>query len=122
MRENQGMPQRRTSQKTFINSNYLRHNQTDAENKLWQVLRSHQINNIHFRRQHAIGPYIVDFCSPCHKLIIELNGSQHLEQQEYDAERTAYLESKGYQVLRFWNNEVLENMDGVVQVIMDNVM
>ena len=81
----------------------------------------HQLNGVHFRRQHAIGPYIVDFCSPSHKLIIELDGGQHLDQQEYDAERTAYLEAKGYHVLRFWNNEVMENLDGVVQVIVDHL-
>jgi very-short-patch-repair endonuclease len=115
------MPQRRTNQKTFINSYHLRHNQTEAETRLWRVLRMHQLNGVHFRRQHAIGPYIVDFCSPSHKLIIELDGGQHLDQQEYDAERTAYLEAKGYHVLRFWNNEVMENLDGVVQVIVDHI-
>jgi very-short-patch-repair endonuclease len=81
----------------------------------------HQLNNIHFRRQHAIGPYIVDFCAPRQKLIIELDGGQHLEQQEYDAERTIYLEAKGYKVLRFWNNEVIENLDGVLQVIQNMI-
>jgi very-short-patch-repair endonuclease len=112
---------RRTNPKIFSNSHELRHNQTDAENKLWQVLRNHQLNNIHFRRQHAIGPYIVDFCAPSEKLIIEVDGGQHLEQQEYDSERTAYLEAKNYQVLRFWNNEVMENMDGVLQVIQNMI-
>lgn len=115
------MPQRRTNLKTIINSYHLRHNQTEAETRLWQVLRMHQLNGVHFRRQHAIGPYFVDFCAPRQKLIIELDGSQHLDQQEYDSERTAYLEVKGYRVLRFWNNEVMENLDGVVLVIMDNI-
>lgn len=115
------MTHRRTSIQTFKNSSKLRHNQTEAEGRLWQILRAHRLNDIHFRRQHAIGPYIVDFCAPHHKLIIEVDGSQHLEQQEYDAERTAYLEIKGYTVLRFWNNEVLENMDGVLQRIMDSI-
>jgi hypothetical protein len=73
--------QERTDQKTFINSYHLRHNPTEAENKLWQTLRMHQLDGVHFHRQHAIGPYIVDFCSPKHKLIIKLDGSQHLEQE-----------------------------------------
>jgi very-short-patch-repair endonuclease len=95
MREVQeGVMHRRTNPKIFSNSYELRHNQTDAENKLWQVLRKHQLNNVHFRRQHAIGPYIVDFCVPRQKLIIELDGGQHLDQLDYDTERTAYLESK----------------------------
>ena len=115
------MTHRRTIPKIFKNSYELRHNQTGAENKLWQVLRKHQLNNVHFRRQHAIGPYIVDFCAPRQKLIIELDGGQHLDQQEYDVERTTYLESKGYRVLRFWNNGVMENLDGVLQRIMDNI-
>ncbi len=115
------MNHRRTNIQAFKNSSKLRQNQTEAEAKLWQVLRAHQLSDIHFRRQHAIGPYIVDFCSPKHKLIIELDGSQHLEQQENDAERTVYLEAKGYRVLRFWNNEVVGNLDEVLQKIMDNI-
>ncbi len=67
------MPHRRTSPITFYNSRELRHNQTEAENKLWRVLRMHGLNGIHFRRQHAIGSYIVDFFAPQKKLIIELN-------------------------------------------------
>ncbi|MCE1255516.1 MAG: endonuclease domain-containing protein [Anaerolineae bacterium] len=115
------MNHRRTSIQTFKNSSELRQNQTEAEGKLWQALRAHRLNGIHFRRQHAIGPYIVDFVAPRQKTIIELDGGQHLEQQDYDAERTAYLEAKGYRVMRFWNNEVLENLDGVLQVIMDAI-
>ncbi len=110
---------RRTSPKTFTNSYNLRHNQTEAESRLWAVLRSHRVNDVHFRRQHAIGPYIVDFCAPQKKLVIELDGSQHLDQEDYDAERTAFLESKGYRVLRFWNNEVINNMDGIVITILE---
>jgi very-short-patch-repair endonuclease len=112
---------RRTSPQIFSNSYELRHNQTEAEAKLWQVLRSHQLNDIHFRRQHAIGPYIVDFAAPCHKLIVELDGSQHQDQKEYDLERTAFLESKGYRMLRFWNDEVLKNLTEILQVIMNSI-
>ena len=97
----------------------LRRNQTEAEAKLWSRLRAQRVNGIHFRRQHAIGNYIVDFCSPRRKLVIEVDGSQHLEQAEYDSERTRYLESHGFQVLRFWNDEVMKNIDNVMSVIWD---
>ena len=109
----------RTKNKTHANARQLRRAQTLVETKLWLALRSHQLENIHFRRQHPIGNYIVDFCAPRDKLIIELDGSQHLEQQEYDTERTEFLESKGYRVLRFWNNDVMDNLDGVIIMIMD---
>jgi len=95
----------------------LRHNMTDAEMKLWGQLRAHQMEDLHFRRQHAIGNYIVDFCAPRKKLIIEVDGSQHLEQQEYDGERTAFLELKGYKVIRFWNHEVMNDLDAVMLAI-----
>ncbi len=115
------MPPIQTKNKTRANARQLRRDQTLAETKLWLALRSHQLENIHFRRQHPIGNYIVDFCAPQAKLIIELDGSQHLEQQEYDAERTEFLESKGYRVLRFWNRDVLNNLDGVMIMILDAV-
>jgi len=78
---------RRTSPKVFSNARELRQNLTEAETRLWQSLRSHHFAGIHFRRQHAIGPYIVDFCAPRLKIIIEVDGSQHLDQGEYDADR-----------------------------------
>ena len=88
-----------------------------AEAKLWKHLRAHQMGDVHFRNQHAIGNYIVDFCAPRKKLIIELDGSQHLEQQDYDEERTKFLETRGYRVLRFWNNDVMNKTDAVLQAI-----
>jgi very-short-patch-repair endonuclease len=94
----------------------LRKESTAAEQRLWSKIRNDQLG-IAFRRQHAIGKYIADFCSPKAKLIIELDGSQHLEQSEYDAERTAYLESKGYKVLRFWNNDVMKGIESVIRAI-----
>ncbi len=94
---------------------------TDAEAKLWQALRMHQIDGIHFRRQHPLGQHIVDFCSPAMKIVIEVDGGQHLEQEEYDLKRTAFLISQGYQVLRFWDHEVLTDPDTVLQVIFDSV-
>ncbi len=112
------MPHRRTTPKIFSRAKELRHNQTDTEAKLWTYLRAHRLAKFGFRRQHAIGNYIVDFCAPRAKLIIELDGSQHLDQQEYDNKRTAFLEAQGYKVLRFWNNEVLNDIEGVGRAIL----
>jgi very-short-patch-repair endonuclease len=108
---------KRTTQKTFSRAKELHRNMTDTEAKLWRHLRAHRMGDVHFRNQHAIGNYVVDFCAPRKKLIIELDGSQHLEQEEYDAERTAFFESRGYRVLRFWNNDVMNNMDAVLKLI-----
>jgi very-short-patch-repair endonuclease len=115
------MSHRRASPSVFSNARQLRHNQTEAETKLWRALRMGQLANVHFRRQHAIGNYIVDFCAPRHKLIIEVDGGQHQDQQVYDDERTAYLASKGFRVLRFWNNEVENQLDDVVKVILESL-
>ena len=95
----------------------LRKEQTPAEAKLWAYLRGDKLEGINFRRQHAIANYIVDFCSPKAKLIIELDGSQHLEQEEYDQERTEFLEEQGYKVIRFWNNDVLNDIEDVILAI-----
>ena len=108
---------KRTTPKIFGHAEQLHRNMSPAETKLWKHLRSHQMSDVHFRNQHAIGNYIVDFCAPRKKLIIELDGSQHLEQKEYDEERTKYLEARGYRVLRFWNNEIMNNTEAVVKVI-----
>ena len=101
----------------------LRKESTVAEQKLWSRIRNNQLGAT-FRRQHAVGKYIADFsqrdavlCSPKVDLIIELDGSQHLEQEAYDKERTEYLESKGYMVLRFWNNDVMNDIDSVIRAI-----
>lgn len=95
----------------------LRKEPTPAERKLWSRLRNNQLNGVSFRRQHAVGNYIPDFCAIKEKLIIELDGSQHLEQEEYDEERTKDLELLGYKVMRFWNNQIMNEMDGVILVI-----
>ena len=114
----EGVPlHKRTTPKIFAHAKQLHREMTPTEIKLWGNLRAHRMGGVHFRNQHAIGNYIVDFCAPRKKLIIELDGSQHLERQEYDAERTAYLISKGYEVLRFWNNDVTKDMDSVLNVI-----
>ena len=80
-------------------------------------MRAHQVGGVHFRNQHAIGNYVIDFCAPGKKLIVEVDGSQHIAQEEYDKERTKYLESKGYQVLRFWNNDVMKDIESVIRAI-----
>ena len=108
---------KRTTPKIFGRAKGLHRDMTPAESKLWAYLRAHRMKDVHFRNQHAIGNYIVDFCAPRRKLIIELDGSQHLEQEEYDAERTIFLEAKGYRILRFWNNQVMNDIEGVLRMI-----
>jgi len=117
------MKHRRTTSKIFARAKQLRRDMTPAEIKLHAHLRAHRMGGVHFRPQHAIGHYIVDFCTPRRKLIIELDGSQHLEQERfaYDEERTAFLKSKGYRVLRFWNNDVTNNIESVLTVIWDTL-
>jgi very-short-patch-repair endonuclease len=99
----------------------LRKNLTDAERALWQHLRHRQIGGQRFRRQHPIGPYIVDFFCFEKRLIVEIDGGQHSEQVAYDEERTKWLEARGFRVLRFWNNDVLGNIEGVKQVILEEL-
>ena len=91
----------------------LRKNPTNAEQALWKHLRMRQIGGYKFRRQQPIGPYIVDFVSFEREVIIEVDGGQHSQQTEYDAERTAWLNAQGYRVLRFWNNQILEEVEAV---------
>ncbi|MEO8104186.1 MAG: endonuclease domain-containing protein, partial [Betaproteobacteria bacterium] len=95
----------------------LRRNSTEVERKLWHRVRDKQIEDFRFRRQRPIGKYIVDFVCLEANLIIELDGSQHADAVTADAARTQFLESLGYRVLRFWNNEVLENIEGVLERI-----
>ena len=95
----------------------MRRNFTDAELKLWKRLRNRQTDGEKFRRHQPIGKYIVDFVCQERKLVVEVDGGQHGERVFYDNERTAWLESEGYRVLRFWNNEVLEDVEIVLDVI-----
>ncbi|HEX6792569.1 MAG TPA: endonuclease domain-containing protein [Casimicrobiaceae bacterium] len=95
----------------------LRKAPTDAEHTLWQRLRGRQLEGCKFRRQHPYDDYILDFVCLDRKVIVEVDGGQHDEQREYDETRTASLESAGFVVLRFWNNEVLGDMDGVLEAI-----
>ena len=84
-------------------------------------MRAHRAKGVHFRWQFAIGKYIVDFCAVRKKPIIEVDGSQLMNQEEYDAERTAFLEFKGFCVLQFWNDKMLKNINGVIAVILDEL-
>ena len=95
----------------------LRAKQTQAENRLWYYLRNRRWGDLKFRRQHIIYGYIVDFVCLDKKLIVEIDGGQHARNKIKDDARTAKLESEGYKVIRFWNNEVLGNIDGVLKVI-----
>jgi very-short-patch-repair endonuclease len=100
---------------------HLRQNMTRAEWKLWHHLRRKQIGGLRFRRQYPIGDYIVDFiCLPA-RLIIEVDGGQHAQMEQEDAQRTAWLESQGFRVIRFWNNEVMETMEHVIETIQSEV-
>ncbi len=99
----------------------MRRNPTQAEDALWKVLRKKNLDGYKFRKQHPMGNYIVDFYCPEKKLVIEVDGGQHSEQEEQDAERSRYLESRGCHVIRFWNNEVLKNMDGVIEIILNEL-
>ncbi|MBN2031041.1 endonuclease domain-containing protein [bacterium] len=95
----------------------LRKNSTDAERLLWHHLRGKRFNHLKFRRQQPIGPYIVDLICFEKRLIIEVDGSQHNENQKKDLIRTQWLNNEGYQVIRFWNHEVLQNSTDVLEEI-----
>jgi very-short-patch-repair endonuclease len=97
----------------------LRENATDAENLLWRRLRRFPVSGTHFRRQVPIGPYVADFACIAAHLIIEVDGSQHGRDDllKRDERRTRWLEAEGYRVLRFWNNDLTANMDGVLEAI-----
>lgn len=95
----------------------LRRDQTEAERRLWARLRAHQVHSAKFRRQHPIGGYVLDFCCLEQGLVVELDGSQHAIGTEADRRRTAFLIQRGYRVLRFWDNEVMAQLDAVLERI-----
>ncbi len=99
------------------NARRLRKDTTDAERKLWSALRHKQLDGLKFRRQVPIGDFVADFASLSARLIVEVDGGQHDTEREKDAARTAWLSSRGYRVIRFWNNDVLANLEGVVRTI-----
>ena len=98
----------------------LRKRSTNAEKLLWKHLRQKQIEGLKFRRQQAIDNYIVDFVCFENRLVIEIDGGQHSE--EKDKERDSYLKKQGFRVIRFWNNEVLNNVQGVLEVIKETCL
>ena len=98
-------------------SRQFRSNQTDAERRLWRELRDRRFLGFKFRRQHPVPSYVVDFACIEKKLVVGLDGGQHAVHTEKDADRTRYLEAQGFRVLRFWNNEVLGNIEGVLATL-----
>jgi len=98
-------------------SRALRRDQTEVERRLWSHLRARQLCDAKFPRQHPIGPFIVDFCCLERRLVIELDGGQHAAQVEADHKRSAFLARGGYRVLRFWDNEVTEDIEVVLERI-----
>lgn len=109
------------SKKSINNAKDLRTNQTNCENILWQHLRAKRLNGIKFRRQVPVGKYIVDFVNLGTKLVVELDGSQHLEDNnlKYDEHRTEYLNKQGYTIIRFLDNEIINNLEEVLYKIVE---
>jgi len=95
----------------------LRHSATEAERALWARLRAEKLQGTRFRRQVPVGPYIVDFACLKSRLIIELDGSQHLDKAAYDQDRSVFLEPQRFRVLRFWNNDVAERSDSMIETV-----
>ena len=109
------MPHRTVPYKRLSNARSLRSDMTDAERKIWQRLRAHRLGGAIFKRQMPVGPYIVDFVCLQARLIIEIDGGQH--GNEADVARDAWLTKQNFRVLRFWNNDVHSNIEGVMQSI-----
>jgi very-short-patch-repair endonuclease len=100
------------------NAGRLRKTRTEAEKRLWFALRGKQLAGARFRQQVPLGPYVVDFLCPTRRLIVEVDGSQHVQAAAADEERTAWLLARGYRVIRFWNNDVLRRRRAVLEAIL----
>ena len=100
----------------------LRKNNTDVERRLWEHLKARQLEGVKFRRQQPIGRYIVDFVSFEKNIVIEIDGGQHSVGKDRDEERDNWLGVQGFKVLRFWNNEIIQNIEGVLEVIRDHCL
>jgi very-short-patch-repair endonuclease len=113
------MPSDEYSKQARLRAGYLRRNTTEAEKRLWHRLRKFDLEGSHFRRQVPIGPYIADFACMAARFVIGVDGSQHADDrgQEHDERRTRWLMKEGYRVLRFWNGDLVRNMDGVIETI-----
>ncbi|WP_412049429.1 endonuclease domain-containing protein [Hoeflea sp. Naph1] len=107
------MPHGKVSPHLRRNARRMRSAMTEAELKLWNELRAHRLMGLGFQRQVPIGRYIVDFACHEHKFVVEVDGSQHAENQTHDQARTTYLEQEGWKVVRFWNEDVLTDIDNV---------
>ena len=107
----------RTTRTVQRHAQELRREQTPAEKRLWSRLRGKQLCDLKFRRQHPIGPFIVDFYCAAHKLIIEVDGHSHASQVEYDHARSAYLQERGYTIIRFTNEQIRRQLDTVLNEI-----
>ncbi len=101
---------------TLKRAKHLRREMTEQERTLWKHLRDQRLGSAKFRKQQPIGPYITDFVCQDARLIVEADGSQHAD-SDYDVRRDAFLKSKGYRVMRFWNNEIMINLNGVLEAI-----
>jgi very-short-patch-repair endonuclease len=106
----------------LVRAKVLRRVMTEAEKRLWYHLRAHRFLGVKFKRQKPVGPYVVDFVCPTLKVVVEVDGGQHSEKAEYDRLRDAHLRKRGYTVLRFWNNEVMENLEGVLERVAAAIM
>ena len=109
-----GLPARRLR---LRNARALRRDSTDAERRLWAVLRDRRLAGYRFRRQYPVGDFVVDFACTKHNLVVEADGGQYSD-NEADLRRTAFLQREGWRVVRFWNNDVLANTEGVVETIL----
>ena len=114
------MPKYRVSAFKRSQARNLRHASTDAETKLWWLLRSRQLADIKFRRQVPLGPWVVDFVSFDKMLVVEADGSQHTENIR-DQARDTDLQKRGFRILRFWNNDILRNANGVLEQILETI-
>jgi very-short-patch-repair endonuclease len=112
----------RIQRKNVILAKNLRKNSTELEAILWSRLRAGRLEGYKFRRQHPMGDYVVDFVCPDKWVVVEIDGSQHQERKDADKIRDAFLRERGYRVLRFWNNDVLQNIEGVIDRIEQHVL
>ena len=112
------MPDKAYDLRPTLRARDLRNGSTTAERKLWGALSNRKIEGVRFNRQIPVGPFICDFVARSTKLVIELDGGQHGEALEYDDRRTAFLKGRGYHVIRFWNDDVFLNLDGVITTIL----
>lgn len=110
------------SNKITATARKLRKNSTKTENLLWRRLRNRQLAGFKFRRQQPVGSYIVDFINFEKKIVIEIDGGQHAKFKNKDKKRNEWLYKEGFEVMRFWNNEVFENLDSILEVIRDKLI